>query len=52
MGKVKWFLLITAVNLDEQKANILNPYCVEMPKEQWGTDFWSFTIFLYICNRD
>ena len=34
MGKVKCFLLITAVNLDEQKGNILNPYCFEMPKEQ------------------
>ena len=34
MAKVKSFLLITAVNLDEWKANILNPYCFEMPKEQ------------------
>ena len=50
MGKVKYFLLITAVNLDEPKTNILNPYCFEMTKEQCDTDFCSFTIFLYICN--
>ena len=42
------FLLTTAVNLDERKANIFNPRCFFISKDHWITDFYSFSIFLCI----
>ena len=54
-------------SLDGQSEMVFVDYCSEPrwtegkysqyilfwnAKEQWGTDFCSFTIFLYICNRD